>query len=40
MGTGWEEIIWLIKFMSPGMVYEGFLVDPNECLTLVLYLLL
>ena len=37
---GWAEIIWSIEFMDLSMVYEGFLIEPPECLTLVLHGLL
>ena len=33
----WEETIWSIKVMAPVMVYGGFLIDPPECLPLVLH---
>ena len=40
MIPGWAEKIWSIEFMSPGMVSEGFLIDPPDCLSLVLHVLL
>ena len=40
MRPGWEETIWSIKFMALGLVSEGFLIDPPECLPLSLHGLL
>ena len=40
MIPGWEDIIWSIEAMAPGMISEGFLIDPLECLPLVLHGLL
>ena len=37
MIPGLAYIIWSIKFMAPGLVSDGFLVDPPECLSLVLH---
>ena len=37
---GWEETIWSIEVMSPGLVSQGLLIDPPECLPLVLHGLL
>ena len=37
MIPGWEEITWSIKVMSLGLISEGFLIDPHECLHLVLH---
>ena len=37
MIPGWSSIICPTRFMSLGLVYEGFLVDPFYWLTLVLY---
>ena len=36
----WEETFWSIEVMAPGLVSEGFLIDPLECFPLVLYGLL
>ena len=33
----WTETIWSIEVMDLGLVSEGLLVDPPECLPLVLY---
>ena len=35
MIPGLTDIIWSIKVMAPGLVSEGFLMDPPECFTLV-----
>ena len=40
MSSGWEEKIWSIEFMAPGMVSKGLLIDPPESLPLVLHGLL
>ena len=37
MSPGWEETIWSIEVMAPGLVSEGFLIGPLECLLLVLH---
>ena len=34
MSTGWEEKIWSIEVMVPGLVSKGFLVDLPDCLHL------
>ena len=40
MITGWAETIWSIEVMDPVLVSEGFLIDPLECLPLVIHGLL
>ena len=40
MSSGWAENILSIKVMTPGMVSEGFLIDPPENFPLVLHGLL
>ena len=40
MIPGYAETIWSIEVMDPVLVSEGFLIDPPECLTLVLHGLL
>ena len=40
MSPGWAETIWSIEVMAPGLVSEGFLIDPLEFLTLILHGLL
>ena len=37
---GWSDTIRSIEVMAPGMVSEGFLVDPPEILPLILHGLL
>ena len=36
MSPGWAETIWSIDVMAPGLVSEGFLINPLDFLTLVL----
>ena len=40
MIPGWAETIWSIEVMAPDLVSEGFLIEPLECLPLVLHELL
>ena len=40
MIPGWEYTTLAIEFMSPGLVAEGFLIDPPECFPLFLHGLL
>ena len=40
MRPGWEEIIWSIEVMSPGLVSEIFLIDLLDCFSLVIHGLL
>ena len=40
MSPGWEDTISSIQIMAPGLVSEGLLIDPPECLNLVLHGLL
>ena len=40
MIPGWEETIWSIEIMDPGLVSEIFLIDPHNNLSLVLHGLL
>ena len=35
MIPGWVETLWSIEVMDPGLVSEGFLIDPLECLPLI-----
>ena len=36
MRPGWEDTIWSIEVMAPGLVSEEFLIDPLDCFPLVL----
>ena len=40
MIPGWADTIWSIEVMAMGQVSKGFLIDPPECLPLVLHGLL
>ena len=40
VSPGWEDIIWKIEVMAPGLFFGVLLIDPPECLTLVLHGLL
>ena len=31
MSPGWEETIWSIEVIAPGMVSEDFLINPHKC---------
>ena len=37
MSPVWADTIWSMEVMSPGLVFEGFLIDPLEYLTLILH---
>ena len=32
----WEDTIWPTEFMAPGLVYEGFLIDPHVYIPLLI----
>ena len=34
---GWEDTIWSIEFMAPGLVYEGFLIDLLGRFTMLIH---
>ena len=40
MIPGWSDTDWSTEVMAPGLLSKGFLIDPIECLPLVLYDLL
>ena len=37
MIPGWVDTIWSIEAMALDLVSEGFLIDPPECLLLILH---